>query len=82
MWQFNDDLRVVVVVSAGTLTQNKLSLSDPILFSNLTGPQLVFQAALASKRAEGHHDAIDFCVTKAVSESDRWVVVWRACEHS
>ena len=55
----------------GTLTQNKLSLSNPIVFGDVTGQQLVFYAALASKRAEGHQDAIDACVTKAVAEQDR-----------
>ena len=50
--------------SAGTLTQNKLSLNDPILIGDMNAEELVFYAALASKR-DGGQDAIDFCICQA-----------------
>ena len=48
----------------GTLTQNKLSLNDPILIGDMNAEELVFYAALASKR-DGGQDAIDFCICQA-----------------
>ena len=50
--------------AAGTLTQNKLSLNDPILIGDMNAEELVFYAALASKR-DGGQDAIDFCICQA-----------------
>ena len=53
----------------GTLTLNKLSLRDPIILTpGMTTEDVVFVAALASKRAHGNQDAIDFCITQAVPE--------------
>ena len=54
----------------GTLTQNKLSLNDPILFGDMNAQELVFYAALASKRGKGQ-DAIDFCIVKGVAAEDK-----------
>ena len=57
----------------GTLTQNKLSLNDPILIGDITAKDLIFHAALASKR-EGGQDAIDFCICQALPADDKYVV--------
>jgi H+-transporting ATPase len=51
----------------GTLTQNKLSLRDPILFSPVSPAEAIFLGALASKRDKGSQDAIDLCITNAVT---------------
>jgi len=54
----------------GTLTQNKLSLNDPILIGDITAKDLIFHAALASKR-DGGQDAIDFCICQALPADDK-----------
>ena len=56
----------------GTLTQNKLSLNDPILIGDMNAEELVFYAALASKR-DGGQDAIDFCICQAIKPADKYV---------
>jgi H+-transporting ATPase len=54
----------------GTLTLNKLSLRDPILYkAGITSEDMIFYSALASKRLQGNQDAIDFCITSAVDET-------------
>ena len=55
------------------MTQNKLSLSDPILFSDITAKDLIFYAALASKRVGRNQDALDMCICQALSDEDRCV---------
>ena len=56
----------------GTLTLNQLGLRDPILLTpGMTRDDIVFYAALASKRAKGNQDAIDFCITNGVAEDAR-----------
>jgi H+-transporting ATPase len=60
-----------VCCHAGTLTQNKLSLNDPILFGDMTASELVFYSALASKRDGGQQDAIDFCICQALTPDDK-----------
>ena len=55
---------------AGTLTQNKLSLNEPILIGGQSSAELNFHAALASKR-DGSQDAIDFCICNAVTPEDK-----------
>jgi hypothetical protein len=57
----------------GTLTQNKLSLNDPILIGDITAKDLIFHAALASKR-DGGQDAIDFCICQALPADDKCVL--------
>jgi H+-transporting ATPase len=55
----------------GTLTQNKLSLNEPILFhEGISGDDLVFYAALCSKRGGGQ-DAIDFCMTQSLTPNNK-----------
>jgi hypothetical protein len=66
---------------AGTLTQNKLSLNDPILIGDMTAKELVFYAALASKRGGGQ-DAIDFCICQALPADDKCVPLGVGCVHS
>jgi hypothetical protein len=56
----------------GTLTQNKLSLNEPILIAGGSAAELNFHAALASKR-DGSQDAIDFCICNAVTPEDKSV---------
>ena len=56
----------------GTLTQNKLSLNDPILIGDMTAKELIFYSALASKR-DGGQDAIDFCICQALPADDKCV---------
>jgi len=51
----------------GTLTQNKLSLRDPLLMGDMNEEEIIFYAALAAKRTEGNQDAIDYCITQAVT---------------
>jgi len=41
----------------GTLTKNKMTTADPILFGKFTADNLMLYAALASK--EGNHDPIE-----------------------
>ena len=55
----------------GTLTLNKLSLRDPIIMGDMDAKEIVFYAALSSKREVGNQDAIDFCITQAVPAEDR-----------
>lgn len=70
----------------GTLTKNKLSLNEPILFVDMTAEELVFYAALSSKRGGGQ-DAMDLCMTQGLSPMYRYLVTlkiiacdaWRAC---
>jgi H+-transporting ATPase len=51
----------------GTLTLNKLSLREPIVLApGATAADIVFFAALASKRESSNQDAIDFCITRGV----------------
>ncbi len=49
----------------GTLTMNRLSLSDPISFGGAKPEDIIFAAALATKA--GSEDAIDMAVMKAVA---------------
>ena len=50
----------------GTLTQNKLTLYDPILIAkDISAEDLVFYGALAANRDEQGQDAIDHCITAA-----------------
>ncbi len=51
----------------GTLTQNKLGLREPILLGTYTEQENIFYAALASKRDKGAQDAIDLCITNALT---------------
>ena len=46
----------------GTLTLNKLSLREPMLFGDCTVADLNFFSYLASKKDKGSQDAIDFCI--------------------
>jgi len=55
----------------GTLTQNKLSLRDPVLMGDMDQNEIIFYSALAAKRQEGSQDAIDYCMTQAVPASHR-----------
>jgi H+-transporting ATPase len=56
----------------GTLTLNKLSLREPIMLKkDMNQQEIVFYAALASKREEGNQDAIDLCITQAVPQDQR-----------
>jgi hypothetical protein len=57
--------------ASGTLTQNKLSLNEPILITPISSDELNFFAALASKR-DGSQDAIDFCICNAVTPADKY----------
>ncbi len=54
----------------GTLTQNKLSLSDPIRLSDMPGDEIIFFAALCSKRG-GSQDAIDLCMTQSLTPENK-----------
>ncbi len=65
----------------GTLTQNKLSLNDPILIGDMTAQELVFYSALASKR-DGGQDAIDFCICQAIKPADKCVSAYRHVERT
>jgi len=49
----------------GTLTQNKLTLNDPILFAEISPDDLVFFGALSSKRV-GTLDAVDSCMIQGL----------------
>ena len=65
-------MNVLCSDKTGTLTQNKLSLNDPIIFSDtLSRDDLVFYAACCSKRS-GSQDAIDYCIIKDLSPKYRW----------
>ena len=55
----------------GTLTLNQLSLRDPVIMGDMDAKEIVFYAALSSKREMGNQDAIDFCITQAVPKEDR-----------
>ena len=63
-------MALCVCPCAGTLTQNKLSLNEPILIAGASSEELNFHAALASKR-DGSQDAIDFCICNAVTPADK-----------
>ena len=54
----------------GTLTQNKLSLSDPVLFQDMPPEELVFYAALACNHSS-NQDAIDLCITQSMTPNDK-----------
>jgi H+-transporting ATPase len=59
----------------GTLTLNKLSMREPtILHEGTTEDDITFYGALASKRQEGNQDAIDFCITQALSDARKQVI--------
>jgi len=52
----------------GTLTQNKLSINPPIIFSDsIVEKDLIFWAFMASKKEKGSQDAIDFCVHESLT---------------
>jgi len=51
----------------GTLTKNKLELQTPIVLADSPPCDVVFYAALCSKRAVGNQDAIDFAICDAKS---------------
>ena len=53
----------------GTLTQNKLTLGDPILFKAANGQELILAGSLASK--EEDQDAIDSAVMGGVEDAVR-----------
>jgi H+-transporting ATPase len=55
----------------GTLTLNQLSLRDPLCIGDMDDKEIIFYAALSSKREEGNQDAIDLCITQAVPKEDR-----------
>ena len=59
-------MNVLCSDKTGTLTQNKLSLNEPVLFHDISGDELVFYAALCSKRGGGQ-DAIDYCMTQGLT---------------
>ncbi len=52
----------------GTLTKNQLSLSDPILLTDISGQDCILAAALASKIED--RDAIDTAIIGAVKDQD------------
>lgn len=54
-------------MKTGTLTQNKLSLFDPILIEASCKEDLLFYAALAARRMEDGQDAIDHCITQELA---------------
>ena len=54
----------------GTLTQNKLTLSEPIIFSEMSGQEIIFHAALCSKRGGGQ-DAVDYCMMQALTPGEK-----------
>ena len=58
----------------GTLTQNKLTLSEPIPFGGTRPEEIVIGAALATKA--GSEDALDEAVLKAVPDP-KALAVWR-----
>ncbi len=55
----------------GTLTLNQLSLRDPVCMGDMDEKEIIFYAALSSKREAGNQDAIDLCITEAVPKEDR-----------
>ncbi|RYY31464.1 HAD family hydrolase, partial [archaeon] len=50
----------------GTLTLNQLQLREPKIYSANDAFDIVFHAALASKREKGNQDAIDTVITNAI----------------
>jgi len=50
----------------GTLTLNQLQLREPKIYSARDAFDIVFHAALASKREKGNQDAIDKVITDAI----------------
>ena len=55
----------------GTLTLNELALKDPVCMGDMSPKEIIFYAALASKREMGNQDAIDYCITMAIPKEDR-----------
>lgn len=54
----------------GTLTQNKLSLGDPVLFEAENADEITLAAGLAS-RAE-NNDAIDLAILESISDKEKF----------
>ncbi|MGD2168751.1 MAG: plasma-membrane proton-efflux P-type ATPase [Chlamydiota bacterium] len=52
----------------GTLTQNKLTLDEPLIFADIDKNTLILYGALASK--EENQDPIDLAIIKALSNKD------------
>lgn len=50
----------------GTLTQNQLTLGDPVLFASADNPSLILAGSLASK--EENRDAMDLAVIKGLKD--------------
>ena len=55
----------------GTLTLNQLALKEPVCMGDMDQKEIIFYAALCSKREEGNQDAIDSCITQAIPKEDR-----------
>jgi H+-transporting ATPase len=55
----------------GTLTLNQLALKEPVCMGDMDKNEIIFYAALCSKREEGNQDAIDLCITQAIPKEDR-----------
>jgi len=55
----------------GTLTLNELSLREPVVMGDMDEKEIIFYAALSSKREAGNQDAIDFCIVNAVPKEER-----------
>ena len=55
----------------GTLTLNELALKEPVCMGDMDKKEIIFYAALASKREMGNQDAIDSCITNAIPKEDR-----------
>ena len=63
----------------GTLTKNQLAMRRPLVTAPwCTAEDVMFYAALASKREMTNQDAMDFCITRAVMPV-RGVTTPRAC---
>jgi H+-transporting ATPase len=75
-------MKILCSDKTGMLTQNKLELNDPIVFSPtpMNGNELFFLAALAAKRMEEGMDAIDTCICQTLSRVDP--SLWREVEES
>jgi H+-transporting ATPase len=65
----------------GTLTLNQLQLREPKLYAATNAYDIVFSAALASKREKGNQDAIDTVITAAIpKESEAHLMSYREIE--